>query len=496
MSKSIQVVLLWIGFTLQHAGAQEYAARLIDSETTLPIPYASIVYGESLGVITNDEGYFQFGTDTPSSIKDSITISCMGYQKKTLAFNTLKDSIILLQPGGFELEGVALFGKGLTAEEIVSRMLDSIPVNYPTLPVRKKFFLRQSTVNEIDALDIELKSSTIKAITGGIIDSLLAELPKKTEYHTETYGELFKAGNKIKLTVEKATEMYDKERQATYTGLNHALKKILGEHTKEDSYFKIKSGPISTKMDMDSIIGNPAILDDPNDSISSSIKRNYLTSRINRVTAIEQQVFGTKSRLDLLSKHKNYTFTKEESIEKEEERYYVLSFTPKKKGKLRGKIYINAIDFALVRLEYENLVPIKGLKLLGIDYKEPQYQGVAMFSKMNNGQYELQFSSLKHHFFVDVRRPFKIAEKNKSTKGRRKQNEITLDLYLTAKSSNVFEWVALESKPSSQSTFNSVPQSKLVEVVYRTQYDSGYWDGNTIFSPSAAIKSYTVFNDD
>ena len=104
--------------------------------------------------------------------------------------------------------------------------------------------------------------------------------------------------------------------------------------------------------------------------------------------------------------------------------------------RLKGRLFINTVNFALVRIEYENIRPLKPFKFLGIDYKEPVYKGWAEYSKMKNGKYELTFSKLEHNFFLDAERPFKIAEKNKNVKGRRKQNEITLNLYLTSKVNN------------------------------------------------------------
>ena len=492
MQKRLLIILLGLICTAQNLMAQTFSSTLLDEETQIPIPYAAIVYGKEQGVITNEEGQFTFTMDRSTQPLDSIYISCMGYLKKGFTKTQLRDTLIYLKPGGFSLTGVLLMGQGLTAEQIVQNMVDSIPVNYQQMPVQKKFFLRQSTFDELDEANIVLKTSTIPEVNDIVIEDMLRRLPKKSEYHTETYGELFKSGNKVKLKVLKATEMYDKEKQASYSGLNHALKKVLHKYVKEDSYFKIKTGPVSTKMDLDTIIGRPELVEKSDDSTETSIKLNYLANREKRLTTIERQVFGEKSRLEVIEKRKNYLFIKEETIERDDERFYVINFRPKKKGKLAGTMFINTMNFALVRIEYQNVKPLKSLNLLGVNYNEPVYEGVAEYSKMKNGKYELCFSSLKHNFFVKVRRPFKIAEKNKNVQGRRKQNEITVDLYLTAKSFNTFEWVALESKGSSQSAFDKVPQRKLVEVVYRTQYDDSYWEGKTIISPTDAIKDFAL----
>ena len=154
------------------------------------------------------------------------------------------------------------------------------------------------------------------------LDSITNAIPKQSEYHTETLGMLYKANDKVKLQVLKATEMYDKRKQATYNELNYRLKKVLNRYIKDDSYFKIKTGPIASKFDLDTILGRPIPEEQIPDSIELSIKLNYLKSRENRLARIENQVFGDDSRLELVNKYKKYRYTKEETIERDGERFY------------------------------------------------------------------------------------------------------------------------------------------------------------------------------
>lgn len=482
------ILCLW----LKNGYGQTYNAQLLDQENKAPIPYAAIVYGQEQGVITNEEGHFTFTIDQDTRVLDSVYISCMGYQKKGFTLKQLATKQIYLKPGGFNLIGVDLMGKGLSALEIIERMIAKIPDNYNQMPVQKKFFLRQSTFDELQQAKIKIKESTIPHINPLSVDSIVNALPKKSEYHTETLGMLYKTNNAIKMQVDKATELYDKKKQATFSSLNYNLKRVLKKYVKPDSYFKIKSGPVATKLSLDSIIGRPELALKLNDSIQTSIKLNYAKSRLHRLHLIENQVFGKKTRLDLVRKYKKYQYYKDETIERDGERYYVLQFKPKKGAKLKGTLYINTADFALVRIVYENTKPLKAFNLFGINYNEPVYKGWATYEKMNNGKYELAFSKLEHDFYLDAARPLKIAEKNKNVEGRRKQNEVTLDLYLTAKVTNSFEWVALESKGSSQSMFDMVPQNKVIEVAYKKAYDSIYWQDNTIIPATSSLKEFAI----
>lgn len=231
-------------------------------------------------------------------------------------------------------------------------------------------------------------------------------------------------------------------------------------------------------------------------ALKNLLQRDFIAKRKERLGLIENQVFGKKSRLDVIRKSKRYVFQLQNTIKSEEDKgQYIISFSPKKYAALSGKLYINTDDFALTRIEYTNEKPVRPLKLLGIDYKETLYEGVAVYSKMKNGKYELTFSKLSHNQYLNAERPLKIVEKNKNTTGRRQQNEIVLELYYAAKNSHTFEWVAFERKGSSQTAFNKLPENLTGEISYRSKYEPNFWEGYTILEPNEAIESFEVIKN-
>ncbi len=471
---------------------QRYASQVIDATTKAPIPYATIQYGQEMGTISNEDGYFSFEIDRYTKRLDSAYISCMGYGKSAYAFHKLQQDSILIAPRSTTLAEVELYGEGLDADEIIARVKKMAPENYQQLPVKKKFFLRQSTHDEIDRAELKVVSSSIDRIHQYLLDSITKALPKKSTYHAETLGHLYKNKDSIKLTVLRAAELYDKAHQATFDALSDKLEKIIKANTKADSYYKIKTGVVSTKFRFDN--ANKNSKKDPNTAgLKDLIRTNFLSRRRERLKLIEFQVFGKKSRFDVISKSKRYVFTLVEIIDQDgENRQYVIDFSPKKTAALSGRLFINTHDFALTRVTFTNEKPLKRLKLLGIDYNEPLYQGTTVYSKMKNGKYELSFSKLEHHQYLKAERPLKIVEKNKNTKGRRQQNEVVLELYYTEKKSHTFEWVALESKAGSQSAFELLPEDLVGDLTHLNKYDPAYWQGYTIIEPNKALQAFEV----
>ncbi|MGB6268805.1 MAG: carboxypeptidase-like regulatory domain-containing protein, partial [Olleya sp.] len=73
------VLLLFLIANIFSNYAQNIKGKIV-SDTSEPVPFATIQIGADYGVISNDEGNFSISTAgfQPS---DSVTISCLGYEK-------------------------------------------------------------------------------------------------------------------------------------------------------------------------------------------------------------------------------------------------------------------------------------------------------------------------------------------------------------------------------------------------------------------------------
>ena len=102
-------IFLLVSFSCIYANAQEsFKAKLLDSISKEPIPFAAISLNNNTGVISNENGYFQLYLPKKISQPDSIFIQCMGYETKPFSALKLKDSIIILNPKSIELKEVLI----------------------------------------------------------------------------------------------------------------------------------------------------------------------------------------------------------------------------------------------------------------------------------------------------------------------------------------------------------------------------------------------------
>lgn len=469
---------------------QHYTSKVIDTKTQKGIPYATVQYAENRGVITNEEGRFSFFLEEKDTRLDSIQISSIGYAQFAVPFTEPLDSIIFVTPQAIELGGVYVFDNNLTVEEIIEKVEANLFKNYNTEPIKQRFFLRQSSLNRMDKLVIDFKKSSIEELSEKFIDSVVGTLPRSSDYYTETLGDFLTDRESIKLEILKAAELYDKENNGSFEQLGERLETIFKENVKPDSYLKIKSGLFGEKIPVDSILE-----DEDAEALEGELrepeKSYFLNNRKWALRQLHRQFLESK-KLTVLKKLNKYNFELVGYTDIDGAGAYVISYVPKRGADFKGKLYVNIEDFAVVRMDYQNVKSIKKLRLLGISFNEHTYKGSTVFSKFGKDKYDLKFVdfTLGRRFGVD--RPLKVIEKNKNVKGRRKQNELSLALDIINNNIEKFELIVFDSEAVDKASFDALKEDESIKATYLARYNPAFWGGYTIVEPNAALRAFAV----
>ena len=93
---------------------------------------------------------------------------------------------------------------------------------------------------------------------------------------------------------------------------------------------------------------------------------------------------------------------------------------------------------------------------------------------------------------MGVDRPLKVIEKNKNVKGRRKQNELSLNIDMVNLNTEKYELVVYDSELISTQEFSTVKENENVKATYLSRYDPEFWNGYNIMEPNQAIREFTV----
>lgn len=482
--------------------AQTLTSVVLDSATQKPIPYATVLLNNR-GVITNEEGRFSFQLNTDITESDSLKVSCIGYESIGKPLNQFDGKVIYLSPKAIELKEVIVSNKNYTPREIIDLVEENLEKNYQYGYTKKRLFLRESYQNTIEKTNYSIKESTIDAFNKSFLDSVLRTVPKNDTYYTESLGDLYgnEDDDEQKLSLIKASELYDKSKRLDLENLEERFNKIIKKNVKTDSYFKVKSGLFGTKVDADELFEADIDSTDVNalnkqleekkkekenqKEFFANYKRRTLGNLYSNLPIFKDtdyNVLRRPARYDL--NLEDFTYIGDKAL-------YVISFSPKRSEEFKGKLYINSDDFALIKMEFENVEPLRKFKLLGVSLNEYLAKGSILFGKGDNGLYELKYYEIIKGNKVGFKRPVRIIEKNKNVRGRRKQNELHLKIDAAFSGINRYEVVVFDTTPINEAQFESLSEDNDVLPQYMPNYNPDFWKGYTIMEPNTAIKEFT-----
>ncbi|MCG2459861.1 carboxypeptidase-like regulatory domain-containing protein [Flavobacteriaceae bacterium F89] len=476
--------------------AQTVSSTVVDKKTKEPIPYATVQYSEHGGLITNEEGRFSIQLEAAPTLTDSLHISSMGYEKTRVSIQGL-DSVIPLSPKPIELKGVFLFDKTLTVDEIMDKVKERFPGNYSTDLSQNRLFFRQSNLNHLNKLDIEFKKSTIAELDKELLDSILRITPRDAAYYTETLADYNTGGGDSKLHIIKAAELYDKNNEGSMEALSEKMEKIFRDNVKSDSFLKIKSGLFGTKVQVDSIIQASEEAKEVKDSLSDSNDDHFFHSRkANLNNLFSQLFFQEDSKINVIEKSNRYNFTLRDYTSIDDAGVYVIDFTPGWRADFKGTLYVNMEDFAVMRIAYQNTKKLRNIHLFGFTYEETVYKGKTIYQKGSDGKYRPKYIEKELGNRAGVDRPLKVIEKNRHVKGKNKQNELSLHLDIINISTDKSEVVIFDTEKIDESQYNSVKENSTVKATYLSKYSPEFWKGYNIMEPNAAIRGFSVQEED
>ena len=177
-------------FTILNTNAQNLSANVLDSITQQPIPYATVQLKEK-GVITNEEGNFNFILNETIQESDSLIISSMGYETLAKPISEFTSARILLVPKAIELREVIVSNKNYTADEIIDFVVENLDKNYKTDLTKKRLFHRSSNFDRWTKSDFKVKKSSIDILNQQFLDSVITTVPKDNSYYSEIVGDLY-----------------------------------------------------------------------------------------------------------------------------------------------------------------------------------------------------------------------------------------------------------------------------------------------------------------
>ncbi len=491
MLRIFSILLL---FFVTTSSAQKISAKLLDKENKTPIPFATIQYAKQEGTMSNEEGDFEFEKPKQVVQGDSLTISSLGYKVLSLALTDAIPPKIYLEEEIFEIAPVVLSNKKLEAEEIIERVKENLVNNYHHGFIKSQIFIRNSTKDTNEKFELNLKESSINEIDMQLFNEMSLSVPKDFTSHKEILGNAFHNTIETKSITQKGLLMRNATEIGSTEEIEKKLKATFEKAIKPDSYLVFKTGIIK--------LGETETIDEMKKdgkmevSIGKSKEGNdkEKDESLGILSRVLDELFvNPNSDIDFISDSHKYFFEKVGYVKIDGTYVMVMNFSPKRKAKFKGKIYVNIEDFAIVRADIEGAKKIfdKHFNMFGISANSLTYKSTVMFTK-KKAQYYLHYFKKQGLTSVGLDRNFTIIEKNKNTGGRKRQNKLKFNLNLRFLNFQKLELVQTDISSMSEGEFKQVNVSKAIELKESKTYPADFWNGYNILTPEKAIKELKI----
>ena len=496
--------LIFIFLVLSKISSQEISGVIIDSLSQNPIPFANVTSNFNKNTITNEEGRFRLFKDIPFTNKDSIYLSSIGYNSLSLSVNLTDEFKILLSPKIIELETVVVTNREeLTAIEIINKVKENVKNVFDFDYKSKRVFRRRIIMSDFDKANIDIKKSSIKEFDQIFMDSINKTIPKKNNFYIEVLYDFF--GNRNpdnqKVNILKSAELINKDNEISFKTIQSKIQPIVDVKVKRDSYFKFKSGIFPIDIDSEGL--DFMSIDSTDNSQLEKIKKNKLNEKKdfnfnnrNYIKDISNSYIDYENKelkYEVFKKSRKFNFKIAEFSYLGYEPVYIIEYYPKSsRGKYKGRLFIHADDFALIRIDYQNIGLLRNFNFLGVFYRLNKRLVKRIFKKNENNKYDLYFAENYYESSFGLDRPLKIIEKNKNVRGRRKQNQLLMQINFTGNNKVKTEVIFIESNKLSNQDFNIVKEIDAELPVELKKYDPNFWAGYNILEPKQILKEFKI----
>ena len=494
MIRILFFLLFSVFFTLG-VKAQFFSSKLIDVETQQPVPFATIKFSDNIGVMSNEEGVFEYEKEASHIINDSLEISSLGYKLKKIS---LKDSLptrIELQSEIFKIAPVVLTNAKITADEIIDLVADNLSKNHHYNYSKSTVFIRETFNQYFSKIKLKLEKSSIDNINQKLFDSIINKFPKNFTALLESYGDSYLAKeSEAKMQVERMMLIQSKHEKASVKGMQEDFLQMLRDNTKPNSYLVIKTGIIT--------IDKTESIDSITKKKKKKTKRQGKEARLatqkrrNKIlnNLMQYNFINKDTEVDVIHKNSRYDFTKVGYVELDGELIYVLDFTPRWRAKYKGRLYINTNDYAVIKAEIQSAKEVfdKQFNMFGVKSNVLSFKSTLLYEKDTNNKYHIKYMKKVTHSESGIDRSFKVIEKNKIVKGRNTQNKVSMRLDVMIKNKSTKELVFNKATTVTKSSYDAFKNQSDYTIKRFNSYDKSFWKGYPIITPENAIRELTI----
>lgn len=491
MKKSILLVLLNLMFALFATSQNQFTLKgvVLDGKTMEPLPYSNIVILHKYqGTVSNESGNFSLNRINFSDA-DTISFQYIGYQtKKLLISEADSNMVVYLVEDVVNLNETFVYGNPPNPKDIIKKVIENRELNYKIPSSKDQVFIRSRNINDIEELSTDLKKNSISQLDENLIASAIDKMPKHITSYTDFLGDVyFLADKKDSLKISPTRTVSLKEEDIAELEQFGKVFETLFKNTNKEEYWKVKSGVMGQKLDIDMDMDNDSLNETKPGKDSSHLK--YFASGIKY--GLKYAQINDSKEWEFLYDTGKYKYSLLGGSRVNGEDVYIIDFTPKSGGEYIGRVYVSTTTYALIRADYAYAAGKTGtdIHLFGIGYTEDDFKASIYFEK-KEGTYRLKYFSKKTGNHMSFDRNIALIKKRKRWMMDKTLNEIKVKLNIALKVEGSLEVLFLDHQAISESQFNNFEQAKFMKILYIDQFTDELWAGYPIIEPTKTMREY------
>ncbi len=510
MYKTLLALLLFI-FSFADVNSQTIADSIVsdvnisskdlkgvvrDIRTQKGLPYTNIyVLHKNIGAISNEKGYFSINISQLEKT-DTLRFQYIGYATKKITIAELDSTgVIYLKEEIFNLSETIIFGNQLNAKSIVKNVLKHKESNYKTSISKRRAFIRERHISDIEEITLNYKKSSFARLDRELLKLLENTLPRHSTSYTDFLANIYISNNEkdsVTFKIDPLKMVSLKEKDLAELEQIASIFENIFKDTNEEEYWKIKSGILSQKINVDEDEVNTDAVDEQpkTDSLKDNERRTkYISNRTKH--KLKYTTLDKKDDWEFLHSTGKYKYTLAGGARVNSEDVYIIDFEPKSGGEFTGRLYIAMETYALIRADYEYAPNKTGtdFHMFGVGYTENMYNGSIYFEK-HDSTYRLKYFSKRQGSFATFDRNIALLKKKTRFLFDKKLKEIKVGVEISLNSEQSVEVLILDDKQISHKQFLDFEQPSKLEIIYVDQFNDQLWKGFSIIEPTNQMREY------
>jgi hypothetical protein len=484
----ITIFHLFFAFSQEVKSQSQIRGLVVDSLKSSALPYANIIVKhKTKGTISNETGYFSLKSEGLKAT-DTISFQYVGYKTRELILADLDSfNYINLKEEIFNLAETFVFANSPDAKAIVEQILEHKEQNYKKINTKNQVFVRSRELSDITNFDIRLKRNSFPELNKRLLNVFEKHMPKESVSYTDFLGYAYqseKHEDSLKLNPIKTVALKEKE-ISELEELSAVFEKMLN-NTNEKEYWKVKTGVLSQKVQIDN---DTTDIDSLDAELKNTRKLKYFSRSLEQDLSFSN--FESEKQWDFLHNTNRYIYTIVGGTRVNGEDAYIIEFEPKNSGKYKGKMYVAIASFALIRADYVFAENKQGMhfQMFGIGYTVNAFSGSIYFEKQD-GIYALKYFSKKLGTSFSFDRPISLLKKRKRFLIDKELFEIKVKFEIDIQSESSVEYLVLDRQIIPDSEYQNFEPPKRMKMIYVDQFDDKLWKDYPIIEPTKQMRVY------